>query len=50
MKDIRDCLPRNLAAAFSIVVALAMPTAAMADLIALKLSNGIQGDLTVPVT
>jgi type VI secretion system Hcp family effector len=46
MKDIRDRLPHNLAAAFSIVVALAMPTAAMADLIALKLSNGIQGDLT----
>jgi len=48
MKDIRSLLPRNFAAVFSIAVALAMPTAAMADLIALNLlKNGIQGDLTV---
>jgi len=46
MKDICDRLPRNLAAAFSIAVALAVPTAAMADLIALKL-DGAQGDLTI---
>jgi type VI secretion system Hcp family effector len=47
MKDIRVRPPRNLAAAFSIAVALAMPTAAMADLIALNLSNNIHGDITV---
>jgi type VI secretion system Hcp family effector len=46
MQNMRTRLRATLAAAFSIAVALVMPTAAMADLIALQLS-GIQGDLTV---
>jgi type VI secretion system Hcp family effector len=46
MQNMRTRLRGTLAAAFSIAVALVMPTTAMADLIALQLS-GIQGDVTV---